>query len=233
MERLVRSKMLYGETAVDNLKNKTVAVFGLGGVGCYAVEALARSGVGNLVLIDCDKYSQSNLNRQLYATYDTVGKDKTEVSKERVKQIANDVNVTTYNLFIDEETITNIDFTKFDYVVDAIDFVKGKLAIIKACKNSGVKLISSMGTGNKTNPSLFQFDLLENTKVCPLCKVMRKACKDEGLFGVTVLYSQEEPKTPLFTIDGKNTPASNSFVPAIAGLTIAGKIINELITEQL
>lgn len=229
MERLVRTQMLYGEKGVQNLKNKAVAVFGLGGVGSYAVEALARSGIGTLYLFDCDKYSLSNLNRQLYATYDTIGRDKAEVCKERVLSIASDVTVYSANLFIDEKSVLDIDFSAFDYVVDAIDFVKGKLAIIKACKTAGVKIISSMGTGNKTNPQAFKFSLLENTKVCPLCKVMRKACKDAGLFGVTVLYSEEEPITPAFNVDGKNVPASNSFVPAIAGLTIAGRVINELV----
>ncbi len=220
---LERTARLMGENAIENLKNSHVAVFGLGGVGSYAVEALTRAGVGTITVIDNDEYEITNLNRQLYATLESLGQKKTDVTESRIKIINPNCKVIKIDGFITESDNLKMDFSKFSYVLDAIDTISGKLAIISACKKANVPVISCMGTGNKLNATLFKIEDISKTKVCPLCKVMRKALKDRGIEGVKVVYSEEEPiKT------SSRTPSSNSFVPAVAGLISAGEIINFL-----
>ena len=223
---LERSIKLFGENNVKKLNNSHVAVFGLGGVGSYAVEALARGGVGTITVVDSDVYDETNLNRQLYATTDTVGRKKTTVAAERIKSICPSTKVVEIDGFITENDNIGIDFSVFSYVLDAIDTISGKLAIISECKKANVPVISCMGTGNKLDPTLFRVVDISKTKVCPLCKVMRKQLKDRGIEGVNVVYSEEEP---LKTND--RTPASNSFVPPVAGLISAGEIIKDIIKE--
>ena len=223
---LERSIKLFGEEKIKKLNNSHVAVFGLGGVGSYAVEALIRSGVGTITVIDSDVYEESNLNRQLYATTETVGRKKTAVAGERIKSIRPSTKVIEIDGFITESDNLGIDFSAFSYVLDAIDTVSGKLAIIEECKKVGVPVISCMGTGNKLDPTLFKVVDISKTKVCPLCKVMRKQLKDRGIEGVKVVYSEEEPVKI-----SDRTPASNSYVPPVAGLISAGEIIKDIIKE--
>ena len=224
---LERSTRLYGESGIENLKNSHVAVFGLGGVGSYAVEALARAGVGEITVVDSDEYEMTNLNRQLYATLDTLGVKKTTATCDRIKRISPTTKVNEIDGFITENDNLGIDFSLFSFVLDAIDTISGKIAIISACKNANVPVISCMGTGNKVNPTLFKVEDVSKTKVCPLCKVMRKQLKDRGIEGVKVVYSEEVPKS-----SGGREPSSNSFVPAVAGLISAGEIINYLTGEK-
>ena len=223
---LERTVDLYGDKVL-NLKNKHVAVFGLGGVGGYAVEALCRSGIGKITIIDNDVYSVSNLNRQLYATTESVGKKKIEAVKERINIIAPSVEVSMVDGFILQDDGLGIDFSKFDYVIDAIDTVSGKIKVITESKKAGVKVISCMGTGNKTDPTAFKVADISKTKICPLAKVVRKLLKDIGVTDVLAVYSEEEPIK-----NGKQTPSSNAFVPGVAGLILAGTCINDLIGEK-
>lgn len=220
---LERSIALYGEKEIENLKKSHVAVFGAGGVGSYAIEALARAGVGEITVVDSDVYSVTNINRQLFATTLTVGRKKVDVAKERILSINPSCKVNAIDKFVLEDTISEIDFSSFSFVIDAIDTISGKLGIIKECKKNNVPIISSMGTGNKTNPTLFKVADISKTKVCPLAKAMRKLLKEKNISNVTVLYSEEEPKK-----QGNKVPASNSFVPAVAGLILAGTVINNL-----
>ncbi len=228
MEKMLeRSARLYGESGIRKLKNSHVAVFGLGGVGSYAVEALARAGVGEITVVDSDEYEVTNLNRQLYATLDTLGVKKTTATLDRIKIISPNTKVNEIDGFITENDNLGINFSSFSFVLDAIDTISGKIAIISACKKAGVPVISCMGTGNKIDPTLFKVEDLSKTKVCPLCRVMRKALKDRGIEGVKVVYSQEVPKRA-----GGREPSSNSFVPAVAGLISAGEIINCLTGDK-
>lgn len=223
---LYRSQKLFGEKGVENLKKSSVIVFGLGGVGSYAVEALTRSGIGKITLVDGDEYSVTNLNRQLYATLNTLGKKKVEVCAQRIKSINPDCVAIAMDKFVLESDLESFDFTPYDYVVDAIDTVSGKIGIIVNAQKQGVPVISCMGTGNKKDPTLFKIADIFDTKVCPLCKVMRKLLKDRGVEKLDVVYSEEEP---IKTED--RTPSSNSFTPAVAGLILAGRVINYL-TEK-
>ena len=223
---LERTVKLYGDKVL-NLSNKHVAVFGLGGVGCYAVEALCRSGIGKITIVDNDVYSVSNLNRQLYATTESIGKKKTEVVKERISIIAPSVEVTMVDGFILQGDGLGIDFSKFDYVIDAIDTVSGKIKVITESKKANVKVISCMGTGNKTDPTAFKVADISKPKVCPLAKIVRKLLKDLQISDVLVVYSEEEPIK-----NGSETPSSNAFVPGVAGLILAGTCINDLIGEK-
>ncbi len=230
MERFIRTQALIGEQAVQKLKNTRVAVFGLGGVGGYVVEALARSGVGALDLIDNDCVSESNINRQIFALSSTVGKRKTEVAAARVKDINPDARVCTHEVFFLPETADTIDFTAFDYVVDAIDTVSGKLAIIEKSFAAGVPVISSMGTGNKLDGTKFEVADIAKTSVCPLARVMRRELKKRGIEHVKVVYSKEEPNAKKSAEEGgKPVPASIAFVPPVAGLLLAGEVIKDLI----
>lgn len=214
---------MLGEEAVMRLNRSRVAVFGVGGVGSYVVEALARAGIGALDLFDSDVVDITNLNRQLIALNSNVGSDKVAVAKERVYDISPETNVEAHKIFIGPDSIDEIDFSQYDYCVDAIDNVTGKLLIIERAKRADVPVISCMGTGNKLDITAFRITDIEKTSVCPLAKVMRKELRDRGIKDVEVLFSTEQPvKT------GERIPASNSFVPAGAGLIIAGHVIKRL-----
>lgn len=227
-----RTEMLLGSVAMEKLKNSKVALFGVGGVGGNVAEALARSGIGRIDLIDNDSVSPSNINRQIIATTETIGKMKTEVMKSRIKEINPDAEVNTFNIFILPENINDFDFSVYDYVVDAIDTVSGKLAIIQKCSELGIPVISSMGTGNKLDPTMFEITDIYKTSVCPLARVMRTELKKRGIKKLKVLYSKEtpiKPKSEQIGENGKVIPGSVSFVPSVAGLIIGGEVIKDLI----
>ncbi|MBQ8394661.1 MAG: tRNA threonylcarbamoyladenosine dehydratase [Clostridia bacterium] len=226
-----RTAMLLGNGGVEKLKKARVAVFGIGGVGGYVVEALARSGVGALDLIDKDVVSISNINRQIIALHSTVGKPKTEVMAERIKDINPDIEVYTHNVFYLPETADQFDFSKYDYVVDAIDTVAGKLALIEQAKGANVPVISSMGAGNKLDPTAFEVADIAKTSVCPLARVMRRELKKRGIEHVKVVYSKEEPLPTSETDEetGKAVAGSVAFVPSVVGLIIAGEVIKDLL----
>ena len=233
-ERFIRLEQLIGNNEFEKLKNSHVAVFGLGGVGSYTVEALSRCGIGRLTLVDSDVYSTSNINRQLYATTSTIGKKKIDVAVSRVKDVNPDCQVVGIDTFILPNSYNGIDFSKFDYIVDAIDTISGKLELIKKAKEFGVPIISSMGTGNKLDERAFKVADISKTKVCPLCRVMRKLLKENGIENVKVVYSEEEPIMPknVDAVEKKGNgvaPSSISFVPAVAGLMLAGEVVRELI----
>lgn len=218
---LSRLAALCGEPSVDVLKNTHVAVFGVGGVGGFCVEALARSGVGTITIVDKDVVSPSNINRQIIALWDNVGKSKVDIMEERIKSINPFCKVNKYELFYLPETASTFDFTEYDYVVDAIDTVTGKIEIITRAKEAGVPVISSMGAGNKLDPTRFEVADISKTSVCPLAKVMRKELKERGIKDVKVVYSKEEPLH-------RNPPGSIAFVPSVVGLIIAGEVIKDL-----
>ena len=224
MQIFSRTENLIGKSALEKLKNARVAVFGVGGVGSYVVEALARGGVGALDLIDSDVVQASNVNRQIIALHSTIGKQKTEVAAARLKDINPEIKVQTHNLFFLPETANSIDFSCYDYVVDAIDTVSGKIALIERAKGANVPVISSMGTGNKLKATAFEVADISKTSVCPLARVMRRELKKRGIDKVKVVYSKEEPKETIGSV-----PASISFVPPVAGLIIAGEVIKDLI----
>ena len=225
-----RTQLLLGADALEKLKKSHVAVFGVGGVGGYAVEALARTGVGEITLIDNDKVSVSNLNRQIIALYSTVGQYKTQVAKNRLLDINPQIKVHTKELFVLPETVDEIDFSAFDCVVDAIDTVSGKLAIIQKAKSLTIPVISAMGAGNKLDPTAFTVTDISKTSGCPLARVMRKELKKRGIEGVKVVYSKEEPKTlPASENTGEKTVGSVAFVPSVAGLIVASETVKELI----
>ncbi len=227
--RRARTAGLLGEDAVNRLADASVAVFGLGGVGSYTVEALARAGVGRLLLIDGDAVAASNLNRQLIADADTVGMRKTDAAAARVRKIAPDCRVETYDLFYLPETASAVNLSGLTYVVDAVDTVTAKIAIIENARAAGVPVISCMGTGNKLHPERFELTTIEKTSVCPLARVMRRELKIRGITGVPVVYSKEEPSVPGMTgEDGRPVPASVSFVPGAAGLILAGAVIRHI-----
>ncbi len=232
-DQFSRTRMLLGDEAVEKLRNSRVAVFGIGGVGGYVTEALVRSGIGTLDLIDSDTVDITNLNRQIIATHDTVGRPKVEVAKERAISINPEAVVNTYQCFFLPETKDMFDFSKYDYVVDAIDTVAGKLQLIKNAKDAGVPVISSMGAGNKMEASMFEVADISKTSVCPLARVMRKKLKEMGIDRLKVVYSKETPITPKKeegqTKGGRPAPGSNAFVPAAAGLIIAGEVVKDLI----
>lgn len=232
-EEFSRSEMLLGKDAMEKLKNSHIAVFGIGGVGGYTVEALARCGIGELTLVDNDTVSVTNINRQIIALHSTIGLLKTQVAKNRVLDINPDLKIHTLEMFFTPENKNEIDFSQFDYVVDAIDTVSGKIALAEACQEAGVPLISSMGTGNKLNPTDFQVTDIYKTSMCPLAKVMRHELKKRGIKKLKVVYSKEEPKAHKCETDEipqgrRSIPASVSFVPSVAGLIIAGEVIKDL-----
>lgn len=235
--QFLRTEMLIGKDAVEKLNNSRVAVFGVGGVGGYVVEALSRAGVGNIDIIDNDTISVSNLNRQIIALNSTVGKNKVDVSKARLLDINPNLKVETYKCFFTRNT--EFDFSKYDYVVDAIDTVVGKLELITRAKSANVPIICSMGTGNKMNPTMFEVADISKTSVCPLAKVIRQELKKRRIKKVKVVYSKEMPLKPIVTEDmdvetkgGRIAPASNSFCPAVAGLIIASEVIKDLIAYE-
>ena len=233
MNPFSRTELLLGVPAMDKLKCATVAVFGLGGVGGYVVEALARSGVGALVLVDHDTISPTNINRQIFATHSTIGMDKAEAAKARVLDINPEIAVTAHKIFYGPDTASLFDFSQYDYVVDAIDTVTGKLALITAAQTAGTPIISSMGTGNKLDPSRFQIADISKTSVCPLARIMRKECAKRGIKHLKVLFSTEDPLSPDAVTEElpegrRSLPGSVAYVPSVAGLMIAGAVIADL-----
>lgn len=247
LDQFSRTELLLGKENMEHLKNARVAVFGIGGVGGYAVEALARSGVGTLDLIDDDKVCLTNINRQIIATRKTVGQYKVDVAKERVLDINPDAVVNTYKTFYLPDTADQFDFTQYDYVVDAIDTVTGKIQLVLAAQQAGVPIISSMGAGNKMDPTAFEVTDIYKTSVCPLAKVMRRELKKRGIKKLKVVYSREKALTPMddmaisFRTNGicppetdrtctqrRKIPGSTAFVPSVVGLIIGGEVIKDL-----
>lgn len=233
-EQFLRTAMLLGEDAVARLQNARVAVFGLGGVGGYVVEALCRAGVGALDLIDKDEISPSNLNRQILATYATIGMPKTQAAANRVAQINPHCRVRTYEVFYLPETAAQFDFTQYDYIVDAVDTVTAKLALVEQAKAAGTPIISCMGTGNKLDASAFRVADISKTSMCPLARVMRKELAKRGIHHLKVVYSQEEARKPTgweeeaARLGKRQIPGSVSFVPGAAGLILAGEVIRDI-----
>lgn len=224
-----RTEYLIGKDNLEKLKNSKVAVFGIGGVGSYVVEALSRAGVGSFVLVDSDVVSISNINRQLIATFDTIGRNKVDVAKERILSINPNATVQTYCQFFLPGSCDILD-SSIDYIVDAIDTVTAKIELVLQAKKLNIPIISSMGTGNKLDPTKFQISDIYKTSVCPLAKVMRKELRFRNIDSLKVLYSKEEPiKTNNIGENGKAIPASISFVPSVAGLIIASEVIKDLI----
>ena len=234
-EEFSRTAMVYGEGAIDKLQKARVAVFGVGGVGCFACEALARAGVGKFDLFDKDTVSLSNINRQIIALHSTVGKAKVDIMKERIKDINPDCAVNAYSVFYLPENADEYDLSKYDYIIDAVDTVSAKLEIITRSRHNGVPVISAMGAGNKTNPTLFRVADIYSTSVCPLARVMRRELKKRGIDSLKVVYSTEEPmKCSNQDKKGeKPVPGSLSFVPSVMGLIIAGEVIKDIINNQL
>ena len=234
-EQFSRTRLLLGEDAMEKLKNARVAVFGLGGVGGFVVEALARSGVGALDLIDSDTVSVSNINRQILATHSTVGMLKVDAARARVLDINPECRVTTYPIFYLPETADQFDFSRYDYIVDCIDTVTGKLQLVERAVEVGTPIICSMGTGNKLDPAAFQVADISKTSMCPLARIMRKELKKRGINHLKVVYSQEEALTPdvdpeeLARSGKRQIPGSVAFVPGAAGLILAGEVIRDLI----
>lgn len=231
-----RMELLTGEEGLRRLRQAKVAVFGIGGVGSYTVEALARCGIGTLILVDNDVVSLTNINRQLIALHSTIGQDKTKVMKERIRDIDPEIVVHTYETFFMEDTAELFDFRSYDYVVDAVDTVTAKLLLIEKASEAQVPVISSMGTGNKLDPGRFEITDISRTSVCPLAKVMRRELKKRGIRKCKVLYSKEEPIRNSNSEESKGTagrpvPGSISFVPGTAGLMIAGAVVRDLLGE--
>ena len=248
---LSRTELLIGKDALDKLAKSKVMVFGVGGVGSFTVEALARAGVGNLILVDDDTVCLTNLNRQIHATYKTISKNKVEVMKERVLSVNRNCNVETIQVFVTPDNLEEIIPDDVDYVVDAIDTVSAKIALAVYCEQKGIKLMSSMGTGNKLNPAEFKVADIYNTKVCPLAKVMRYELRKRGVKKLKVVYSEEMPrkqnvedvvtcKTGCVCTGGtkkcsakRQIPGSVSFVPPVAGMIIASEVVKDLIKEYI
>lgn len=242
-----RTELLIGKDGLEKLKNSKVVVLGIGGVGSYAVEALARAGVGNLVLVDDDTVCLTNLNRQIHANFDTISQSKTEVMEERVKKINPNCTIKAHNTFIKEDNISEIIDEDVDYVIDAIDTISSKLSTIVWCKEKDINIISSMGTGNKLDPTQFRVADIYDTKVCPLAKVMRSELRKREIKKLTVVYSEEKPLKPkaeevITCIEGcvctsgskkcshkRQIPGSISFVPPVAGMILAGEVIKHIV----
>ena len=238
MDQLIRTELLLGEEALITLKKSRVAVFGLGGVGGYAVEALARSGVGALDLIDDDRIALSNLNRQIIALHSTVGMFKAEVAARRVLDINPDCAVTAHKTFYSPETAGDFDFSAYDYVIDAIDTVTAKISLVLQSKAAGTPIICCMGTGNKLNPAALEVADLYSTSVCPLARVMRRELRRRGVEQLKVVYSREEPLSPAPAPDEdasahtkRQTPGSTAFVPPAAGLLLASEVVRDLLSR--
>lgn len=230
-EQFSRTELLIGKEKVEKLNKSKVAVFGIGGVGSYVVEGLARAGIGKFILVDKDKIALSNINRQIIATHKTVGKSKVEVSKERILDINPNAEVEIYEEFFMPESEGILDET-VDYIVDAVDTVTAKIELVIRADKLNIPIISSMGTGNKLDPTRFEVTDIYKTEVCPLAKVMRKELKQRGIKKLKVVYSKEEPVKAMQKEEGKKQPpASISFVPSVAGLIIAGEVIKDLICD--
>ena len=233
-EQFLRTAMLLGEEAIEKLQHARVAVFGIGGVGGYTVEALARSGIGHIDVIDNDTVSRSNINRQILATHSTIGMAKVEAAKRRILDINPDCQVVMHQVFYTPETESQFDFTQYDYIVDAIDTVTGKLALVQNAHAAGTPIICCMGTGNKLDASAFQVADISKTSMCPLARIMRKELSKRGIKHLKVVYSQEEALTPTgweeeaAALGKRQIPGSVSFVPGAAGLILAGEVIKDI-----
>ena len=231
-DQFSRTRLLLGDAGMEKLARARVAVFGLGGVGGYAVEALARGGVGALDLIDHDQVTVTNLNRQIYALRSTLGCFKADVARERVLEINPYANVRAYKLFYGPDTAGEFDFSNYDYIVDAIDTVTGKLALAVQARDAGVPIISAMGAGNKLDPTAFEVADISRTSMCPLARIMRKELRRRGIEHMKVVYSREPPMTPVGAPapepGRKAVPGSVSFVPSVMGLILAGEVIKDL-----
>lgn len=228
---LERTALIYGKETLEALENKKVMVVGLGGVGGYVVEALTRMGIGHFILFDHDVVSESNINRQLIATYQTIGQKKIDVMKERMLTIQPEVDVKALDMFVLPENIDSINFEGVDYIVDAIDCVTAKIALILKAKELNIPIISSMGTGNKVNPALLEITDIYKTSMCPLAKVMRHELKKRGIKKLKVLYSKEEQQKNIIVDGKKRAPGSTPFVPSSAGLLIASEVTADLIDD--
>lgn len=242
-----RTELIFGKKAMDKIAHSRVAIFGIGGVGGYAVEALVRSGIGTVDIIDDDKICLTNINRQIYATRKTVGQNKVDVAEERIKEINPDTVVNKYKTFYMPDTSQQFDFSQYDYVIDAIDTVTGKMELVKRANEVGTPIISSMGAGNKIDPTAFRIADIYETSICPLAKVMRKLCRQNDIKALKVVYSQETPLEPVRDMaischahcicppgtarkctQRRQVPGSNAFVPSVVGLIIAGEVIKDL-----
>ena len=251
LNQFSRTELLLGKEAMNKLSSSRVAVFGIGGVGGYTVEALVRSGIGTIDLIDDDKVCLTNINRQIYATRKTVGSYKVDIAKERILEINPNTVVNTYKTFYMPETAEQFDFSCYDYIVDAIDTVTGKIELAVNASAIGTPIISSMGAGNKMDPTAFEVADIYKTSVCPLAKVMRRELKKRGIQGLKVVYSKEIPLSPIDDMSisckkncicppgtkrkctqRRQVPGSNSFVPSVVGLIIAGEVIKDLINYK-
>lgn len=232
-DQFSRTELLIGKQGLDKLKNAKIAVFGIGGVGSFVVEGLARAGVGNFILIDNDVVSESNINRQIIATHKTIGKDKVQVEKERILEINPNANIEIYKEFFMPDSKDYFDNT-VSYIADCIDTITAKIELIVRAKKQNIPIISCMGTGNKLDPTKFEITDIYKTTVCPLAKVMRKELKNRQIESLKVLYSKEEPikKTIIDEESRKMIPGSISFVPSVAGLIIAGEIVKDIIKKQ-
>ena len=232
MEQLLRTEMLFGKEKIDLLRNKSVIVFGVGGVGGYACEALARSGVGRIGIVDNDTVSVSNINRQIIALHSTVGEYKVDVMERRILDIAPYIKVEKFNVFYTEDSEDVFDLSSYDYIVDAIDTVSGKIGLVRAGSRLGIPVISSMGAGNKTDPTAFKITDIYKTSVCPLARVMRTELKKRGIKELKVVYSEEKAITPEYPEEMKGLrklpPASCAFIPSVAGLIIASEVLKDL-----
>ena len=229
-EEFNRTAMLIGEDNVKKLSHASVALFGLGGVGSYCAEALARCGIGKIMIVDCDVVSRSNINRQLCALQSTVGRYKTEVVAERLLDINPDLKLDARCERLMPDNIDTFDLEGYDYIIDAIDTVSAKLALAEKAQALGIPMISSMGTGNKTDPSALTVSDISKTSVCPLARVMRRELKKRGIYKLKVIFSTEEPKTPAQNEKKKATPASIAFVPSVAGLLAASEAVKEILS---
>lgn len=226
-----RLEMLIGEQSLDKLKKSHVAIFGVGGVGGYVLESLVRSFVGEITVVDSDYVAVSNINRQILATTDTIGRRKVEVAKDRVKSINENCVVHTVDMFFLPENSHEIDFSRFDYIVDAIDTVSAKIELAKIAQEKNIPIIACMGTGNKLHPEFLEVSDIFKTSVCPLARAMRSLCKKNGIKKLKVVYSKEESKKAVEneSISGKSIPASSAFVPSAAGLIISSVVVNDMI----
>ncbi|MFR4986290.1 MAG: ThiF family adenylyltransferase [Lachnospirales bacterium] len=247
MDILTRTEILIGKENIEKLKNSSVIIFGVGGVGSFCVEAIARCGVSNIHIVDDDTISITNINRQIIATHSTIGKDKTEVVKQRILDINPNANVTISKIFYTKDTVNTIDLSKYDYVIDAIDTISSKILLVEEATKLNIPIISSMGTGNKLDPTKFVVSDIYKTSMCPLAKVMRYELKKRGIKKLKVVYSTEKPIKPAPINIDKNakstspfrdtnkrreTPGSISFVPSVAGLIIASQVINDILKNN-
>lgn len=226
-----RTELVYGEGTIEKLSGKRVAVFGIGGVGGYVCEALCRSGITAFDLIDSDEVSLTNINRQIIALHSTVGRAKTEVMKERMLDINPEVDVKIHNKFFLPDNADEFPFEEYDYVVDAVDTVAAKLELITRCQSLGIPVISSMGAGNKLDPSRFRIADIYSTSMCPLAKVMRKELKARGVKSLKVVFSDEPPRKSVISDGKRNAPGSTAFTPSVAGLILASEVMNDLVNN--